>query len=227
MLQISYYDQLFGDQSGSQRYLDWLQSLTHTSSTILEMACGTGDLLALLSKDHEVSGFDLDPKMVKTAKEKYPELAENIYLDDFLNPATIKQVDTLVCINDSLNYILNLSDLKRFVNESIKFADEFFLDSHHPYRLKEFEDGYLEEGSQSGFDYSYQISCQDDYLIHIINFLNGSFDSVFQWVFDPKILIKLYEEKGYRVDVFTDFDHPGILAQGEKVMYHVYKEESL
>lgn len=227
MLQISYYDQLFGDQSGSQRYLDWLHSFTTSAGSVLEMACGTGDLLSLLAKNHEVSGFDLDPKMVKTAKEKYPELAENIYLDDFLKPKTIKKVDALVCVNDSLNYILNLSDLKRFVNESIKFADELFLDSHHPYRLIEFEDGYLEEGSKNDFDYSYQISCQEDYLIHIINFLNGTFDSVFQWVFDPEILIHLYKEKGYRVDVFTDFDQPGILAQGEKVMYHVYKEESL
>ena len=225
MLQISYYDQIFGDVSGSQAYFDWIQSLSSKDSTIIEMACGTGDLMSLLSKDHKIKGFDLDPTMIKKAKDKYPELADNFYVDDFLDPKEIVSYDSLVCINDSLNYILNLEDLERFVDASSTFADEMFLDSHHPYRLTEFEHGYLEEGSTDDFDYSYQITREDDFIIHIVNFLNGNFDSVFQWVFDPAILAKLYEAKGYKVDLYTDFTKPGINELGEKVMYHIYKED--
>ena len=225
MLQISYYDQLFADVSGSQSYFDWIQSLILGDKTMLEMACGTGDLLSLLSKKHDIKGFDLDPVMVKKAKEKYPELEDNFYVDDFLNPDTGTHYDSLVCINDSLNYILNQEDLEKFVNASSKLANEMFLDSHHPYRLIEFKDGYLEEGSTDEFDYSYQITQENDFLIHIINFLDGNFDSVFQWVFDPEILVSLYKDKGYQVDVYTDFIKKGISEQGEKLMYHVYKEE--
>lgn len=225
MLKISYYDQIFGDQSGSQKYSTWIESLNNQSQNIIEMACGTGDLLSLLSKNHKVSGFDLDPIMIEKAKEKYPTLSDNFYIDNFLNPKTIEPYDSIVCINDSLNYILNQEDLEEFVESSVKFADEMFLDSHHPYRLEEFKEGYLEEGSTDDFDYSYQITRDEDFLIHIINFMDGNYDSVFQWVFDPLILCELFKAKGYQVDVFTDFDKSGISNKGEKVMYHVYKED--
>lgn len=225
MLQISYYDQIFGDIAGSKRYYSWLKDKIKKPQNMIEMACGSGDLLSMLSKQHTIVGFDLDPSIIKKAQLKYPELKESFYVDDFLNPKTIKEYDKLICINDSLNYILNLDDLKSFVDASLEFSNELFLDSHHPHRLLEFEEGYLEEGSNEDFDYSYQITRDGDFLIHIINFLDGNFDSVFQWVFDPKILVKLYEEKGYRVDVFTDFDEKGISPKGEKIMYHVYKED--
>lgn len=226
MLQISYYDQIFGDKEGSRSYLKWLETFMVHPQAIIEMACGTGDLLFLLSKEHRVDGFDLDEEIIEKAKAKYPKLEDRFYVDDFLNPKKVKKYESLICINDSLNYILNLEDLEKFVENSLEFSDELFLDSHHPYRLLEFEQGYLEEGSTESFDYSYQISRDQDFLIHIINFLDGTYDSVYQWVFHPNLLIDLYKKRGYYVDVFTDFHTQGITAKGEKVMYHIYKEDA-
>lgn len=227
MLKKSYYDQLFQDVEGTTKYYSWIDNSLNKTEKIIEMACGTGDLLAMLTKDYEVVGIDIDETMIQKAQNKYPKLKNHFKQGDFLDPQVHDHYDALVCINDSLNYILNEKDLEKFVEESTKIADEMFLDSHHPYRLVEFENDYIEEGSTDSFDYAYQISVEDNFLVHVINFLDGTFDSVFQWVFDPAVLIKLYKDKGYEVETFTDFDTPGISKKGEKIMYHICKGELL
>ncbi|CAM3580205.1 bifunctional 2-polyprenyl-6-hydroxyphenol methylase/3-demethylubiquinol 3-O-methyltransferase UbiG [Erysipelothrix urinaevulpis] len=222
----SYYDELFQDLDGTHQYFQWIESKIKDTDSIIELACGTGDLLNLFSK-RDVLGFDLEASSIQTAIEKYPGLQDKVYVGDFLKKEHPHKKDVGICINDSLNYIQTIEDLERFVDVSLLLADELFLDSHHPYRLIEFEDGYLEEGQTASFDYSYQIMSEDNFLVHIINFLDGRFDSVFQWVFDPMVLKALYEAKGYTVDLFTDFDTQGVSEEGEKVMYHIYKEEAL
>ena len=89
--------------------------------------------------------------------------------------------------------------------------------------MEEFEDGFFEEGSTDQFDYAYEIRREDDFLIHTINFLDGNFDVIYQWVFDPKLLIDRYESLGYKVKVLNDFTESEILKTGEKIRYVIDK----
>ena len=225
MSKKSYYDAVFQDVEGSKLYLEWISKYLKSSSTVLEMACGTGDLAKMLSESYMVDAFDIDKNVIQKAKEKYPDLKDRFFVADFLDLSLDKNYDALVCINDSLNYILNEEDLDRFVAITSKLSDEIFLDSHHPFRLEEFSEPYLEEGRTNEFDYSYQISTDGDFLVHIINFLDGNYDSVFQWVFDPMLLKEKYEALAYKVDLYTDFQDKGINQEGEKIMYHIYRED--
>ena len=59
--------------------------------------------------------------------------------------------------------------------------------------------------------------------IHTINFLDGNFDVIYQWVFDPKMLIERYESLGYKVKVLNDFTESEIQSTGEKVRYVIDK----
>ena len=220
----SSYDAIFADEKGTQLYYEWIQSFLKKDDTILECACGTGDLFSLFATDYKGMAFDLDEDKIADAQKKFPELAEVFFVGDFLNIALDKKFDALYCVNDSTNHIMHRDDLEKFVAETTKLSDLILLDSHHPYRLEEFAEPYLEEGHRGGIDYAYQISVENDKLIHIINYLDGTFDTVYQWVFDPKVLIKCYEEKGFTVDVFTDFTEKGISKIGEKVMYVIRKD---
>lgn len=211
-----YYDQLFTQAEGLKLYTDYVLEYLIPGS-VIEMAAGSGDLLNTLSQDRDVLGVDIDAEMIAIAHDKFPHLKERLVLGDFCDFQSDQRFDNLVCIGDSLNYILNLEDLKRFVTTASQLSDHLVLDMHHPYRLTEFAEGFYEEGSLPEFDYAYQIECDDDYLMHIINFLDGTFDAIQQWVFDPVILIDLLKLEGYSVQTMNDFTLGPIQAEGEKV----------
>lgn len=141
----AYYDLLFSDLEGTALYFDFVNK--HIKGTrIIEMACGTGDLLSRLNEVYDVVGVDLDVKMLDKALEKYPKLEGKLFQGDFLNFQSDQRFDTLVCVGDSLNYISNYQELKSFVSNATKLSDNIIVDMHHPYRLTEFSDGYYEEG---------------------------------------------------------------------------------
>ncbi|MBK2403433.1 class I SAM-dependent methyltransferase [Erysipelothrix sp. strain 2 (EsS2-7-Brazil)] len=219
----TYYDSLFSSKEGTQLYKAFVRKHA-VGNTLLEMACGTGDLLHELDDYFDVKGVDLDDSMLALGYEKYPELANKMVQGDFLTYEDQKTYDTLICVGDSLNYILTEEDLLNFVERSVALSSNIILDCHHPYRLNEFADDYYEEGSTDTFDYAYQIEVDGSHLVHVINFLDGTFDSVYQWVFDPQILIDAYEKHGYSVKIYTDFNHKGICDEGEKVMLVITKE---
>lgn len=222
---IDYYDVLFADLEGTELYFEFLNS--HIKGhNILEFACGTGDLLNRLSSEYQVTGIDISEDMIDILKIKYPHLADKVHVGDFLSHRSNVKYDSVICVGDSLNYILDEEDLKRFVETSTRLSDTIIVDFHHPYRINEFNEGYFEEGSTDSFDYNYIIELDGDYLIHTINFLDGNFEQVSQWVFKPNQLIELFEKQGYLVKIYTDFDFPGLLDEGEKV-FCVFERKSI
>ena len=218
----TYYDALFYDELGFKLYLEYVETYLNPGS-VIELACGSGDLLNALQTSHDVFGVDIDQRMLDLAAKKYPELDSKLSLGDFTSFKSNKKYDNLVCIGDSLNYLLDKEDLFSFIDHSIRLSDHIILDSHHPARLDEFEEGFFEEGSTEEFDYAYEIRREEDFLIHTINFLDGNFDVIYQWVFDPKMLIERYESLGYEVKVLNDFTESEIQITGEKVRYVIDK----
>lgn len=213
----TYYDALFSDLEGTKQYEQFLRK--HIDGThILEFACGTGDLLNLLSDYYNVFGLDLDSSMLETCLQKYPHLKDKVMLGNFLNYRSDTRYDTLICVGDSLNYMEDEVEMDAFVNTAASLSDTIIVDFHHPYRLTEFESEYYEEGSTEEFDYQYVIQVHDSNLVHTINFLDGTYDTVVQWVFEPTLLIGKFEKLCYIPTIYTDFDVPEIAVEGEKIM---------
>lgn len=213
----TYYDALFSDIEGTKQYEIFLKK--HIVGTnVLELACGTGDLLNLLSEHYNVYGLDLAPTMLETCIQKYPHLKERVTIGNFLNYTSDMRYDSLICVGDSLNYMEDETEMDAFVKTASSLSDTVIVDFHHPYRLIEFASEYYEEGSTENFDYQYVIQVHENNLVHTINFLDGSYDTVVQWVFKPEMLIEKFESFGYIPSVYTDFDIPGIVTEGEKIM---------
>jgi len=218
---MNVYDALFADIEGSQKYARTIRMLFSRQKTLMDLGCGTGDLLALLSDQYEVFGIDLDAKKIEHAKKKYPQYKERFMVGDFLDQSwTHQRYDGVYVVNDTLNYLLTPEDLEKAIKNMSLVSDELFLDSHHPYRLEEFSETYLEEGRVDGFDYGFQIEVEGEFLFHTINYFNGHFDMMKQWVFKPSLLIDLLEREGYQVYTWTDFEVEEIAKEGEKVMYY-------
>ena len=79
-----------------QQITDYLNYFTHPANSVLEVGCGTGELLAGVQGNYK-TGIDFSPAMIDIARLSYPELefhamaAENIDL--------VKKYDTIIISN--------------------------------------------------------------------------------------------------------------------------------
>lgn len=85
--------------------------------SVLDIGCGTGDLLASLSPSYGV-GLDISENMVKIAKKKYPFL--KFYSQDAQNIATHERFDYVI-LSDILG---DLEDIQKAFDELKKISDE-------------------------------------------------------------------------------------------------------
>lgn len=92
----------------------------HPHSNVLDVGCGTGDLLNVLNPT-QASGIDLSPKSIAIAQEKFPQytwLCQDIEADEPLDPSLEHAFD-LVIFSDVTGYLSDvqttLEKLQRFL----------------------------------------------------------------------------------------------------------------
>lgn len=138
------YDQVMADVP-YRRWMDYIQSiwsvLGFSPATVLDLACGTGNMtMELALRGYEVIGVDSSEAMLQVARRKFRSqglIAEFIQGDmrDFVIP---KQVDAVISVFDSLNYLLEPDDLKRAfqrVYACLRDGGVFVFDVNTPERL--------------------------------------------------------------------------------------------
>ena len=70
-----FYDVIMGDRSDAARYVSELIVRYHPKTkTVLEIACGAGSILGLLSQSYDVSGLDRSGAMLAIARKKLPQV---------------------------------------------------------------------------------------------------------------------------------------------------------
>jgi SAM-dependent methyltransferase len=85
---------------------------------VLDLACGTGRVGAeLLRRGYEVVGADLSEPMVRECARQSPPLAA-VTGDACRLPLASGSFDLVVCLYDSLNYILEPADFRRAMAEA-------------------------------------------------------------------------------------------------------------
>lgn len=80
---------------------------------LCELGCGTGEMTGRFSDaGYEVTGIDLSPDMLALARDKEKENQEILYLNQDMTDFSLhKPADVVLCICDSLNYLLEKGDL--------------------------------------------------------------------------------------------------------------------
>lgn len=82
--------------------------------TILELACGTGNITnRLAKKGYDMIGVDISNEMLMFAKDKAYNLGLDVkYLNQDMRELDFrKKVDSIICLCDGFNYILEESEL--------------------------------------------------------------------------------------------------------------------
>lgn len=112
-----------------------LKKLGIHPETLLELACGTGNL-AILFKNagFNIEGLDISNDMLKIAKHK----GLRVFNTDMVNFSLAKEYDLILCVFDSLNYIQKKQDLLscfKQVNRHLKDNGLFIFDMNSYYKI--------------------------------------------------------------------------------------------
>jgi SAM-dependent methyltransferase len=224
-----YYHALVYDEKAYIDYENWVirESKGHS---LLECACGPGHLSYRLGlKGFQVDALDIDASMIDYANQhnKLPNV--NYFCETMFDLSRFKTYDTIVIFLDSLNYCLSLEEFKLFLKQAYLHLNNngiLLFDIHHPNRLDEFRDEYIEEGVLLDTNYQWSIQTIDNTTIHhnIVFFENDQtvLNHVEQKVFYPDEVESLLKEICFEYERVLDLSDTDFVYD-EKLYYRARK----
>lgn len=135
-----YYDELMAGvpyRMWVEYLLDLLERVGFNPKTILDVACGTGNVSEILAdRGYEVVGVDVSPAMIAVAKAKGGRV--EYHVSDMAKLELRRRFDLAISLFDSLNYITDPDRLARAierVGEHLVEGGYFIFDVNTIYAL--------------------------------------------------------------------------------------------
>jgi SAM-dependent methyltransferase len=118
-----FYDLVMGNRSDAARYVTELIARYHPKTkTVLEIACGTGSVLGLLSQSYDVAGLDRSGAMLAIARKKLPHV--RFFRQDITRFRIASRFDAIICVFDSINHLLRPADWWKVFNRVARHLNE-------------------------------------------------------------------------------------------------------
>jgi SAM-dependent methyltransferase len=134
-----FYDAVQGDRADDAAYLrDLLARHRPPVESVLELACGTGSILAQLRADYEVTGLDASPEMLSVAAAKLPGV--RLVEADMTQFALGERFDAVACVYDSINHLLEFAQWEALFDRVVEHLSDrgvFVFDVNTERRLSE------------------------------------------------------------------------------------------
>ncbi len=138
------YDELMYDAPYDNWYkliVEIYKKYDFKGRSILDLACGTGELTSKLAEDYELTGVDISEDMLEIAQIKSYEMGSKIrYINqDIRNLELFKEYDSIISFCDGFNYLIMDDDLDRAfesVDKYLKKDGLFLLEISSDYKLK-------------------------------------------------------------------------------------------
>jgi len=109
-----HYDAVTGDCAAEAAFVRSLvEQRNGTAVTMLDVACGTGGMTALLAGGYQVSGLDISPRMLTVARGRLPE-GTPLYLADMACFDLGTAFDAIVCAYQGINHLLTFPAWESF-----------------------------------------------------------------------------------------------------------------
>src|SRR5580658_520180 len=98
----SFYDDIMGDRAETiDQIRAYLTKYLPTATSMLELGCGTGALLAGFAGDLTVAGIDQSPQMLAIAGQNVP--TATLIQADMTEFSLGRRFDVVICMFDTLN----------------------------------------------------------------------------------------------------------------------------
>lgn len=123
---------------------------------LLDIGCGTGSFLIRMSQYGWIgSGIDKSAEMIEIARDKARNTELKFYVRDMRDFNLNGRFDLITCIFDSINYILNINDLREVfynVEDHLAKGSYFVFDFITPFHGMNFSG--VQEESYKDFNFS-------------------------------------------------------------------------
>ena len=215
-----YYDELLQDEEALSLWLDYIED--EPFQNVLELASGSGVMASVLKeKGYDIIASDISAAMKAAAARNFD--GEYLLLD-MSDYHLDRKFDLILCICDSFNYLQNdqLASFFRCASEHLKVNGRLIFDMHHPERLKEFAQLYIEEGFVLDTPYQWTIIADEQEKTINEHFTFYSKDGMIQEQHLQHVFtieqVRKEMEKYFRIEVFEDF------VEKEKILFRGYKK---
>lgn len=102
----SFYDQVMGDRApDTERVRRYIERYRPSATSLLELGCGTGALLAGLPEGMRTTGIDRSREMLKIAARNLP--GARFVEDDITAFSLGEQFDVVICAFDTINHLMS------------------------------------------------------------------------------------------------------------------------
>ena len=162
-----YYDSLMEPKF----YEDYFHFIKENASfkSVLDLGCGTGRLDAqLVKEDIILDGIDLSQQMIDIAAQEVQSDKAHFEVADMLTYQPNKTYDLVLCVCDSLNYILGFENQVQILKNVYKFLNDngtFIFDIHSQYKINELFKNYIEEDENEDFYFFWKVKKTNEYQI--------------------------------------------------------------
>lgn len=118
-----FYDELMDDPlPKSTRVLDAIRKYLPKASSLLELGCGTGAILAGLSRLPSLTGLDRSSEMLAIAKDKVPQA--RLVEADIATFDMAERYDVVICVFDTLNHLPSFSQWNDLFERTFDHLEE-------------------------------------------------------------------------------------------------------
>lgn len=212
-----FYDKLMSDVN-YQVYVNIVRKYAKKSDAILDIACGTGNvLIELLKEDYQVCGLDISDEMLLVCQEKLANLnlQTTLFQDDMRSFQIVNYYDMIISFLDSLNYLTSIKDLKKTfsnVHNALNDGGYFIFDIHSLKNVNlVFSDyHYHEVNDDYTFIWDACVEKNNDFstIFHELNFFikinNGLYQKAVEYhkqvVYPLDVYLDLLKEMGFTIE---------------------------
>jgi len=174
-----HYDVVTGDSATETAFIDSIIERAHPQPvTLLEVACGTGEIIASLAGRYQVTGLDISPGMLAVARGKLPGEIP-LHLADMSRFKLNAKFDAVICVYHGINHLLSFSDWKGFFDCAYRHLNDggvltFDIVTEDDLRIiasiqetvQQFGENYLrirvQESAEAVFDWNIELELQEN-----------------------------------------------------------------
>lgn len=196
----------------------------NTSGTLLDLACGTGNISEEMAKlGYDVIGADISEGMLNMALDKKFESGLNIqYIKQDMRQLDLYgSIDNILCVLDSLNHLATLQDIEQTFNRVSLFTEPnglFIFDMNTIYKHREVlsNNAYIYETDNvfCAWENYYNQDSENNQVDITLNFFestqNGSYrrytEEFSEWAFNVKDILNILENVGFKLLAMYDDD---------------------
>ena len=220
-----FYDKVISGKEHTAPYvISVLKKYHPRTKTLLELGCGTGDVLAGLAERFELTGIDSSAEMLRIARKKLPSV--KYFHGDIRYKLTEERFDAVICVYDTLNHITLFNQWKKVFSNAEKMLNEngvFIFDVNSAYKLNmlsritplvhRFEKNFLimdvDKRTENLFNWNLKVfenTSGDKFRLTECNIPESAFDieRISESLRQVFILLRVEDEYGKRVNSKTE-----------------------